>query len=138
MRHQTALAVLCTLGVAASLAYLNLDGYQKHLVGYFGPNTGIRGTGNFTGEPPDINWVHGWPIGCAVRNSVRQWPSQQIPWKAGFASTSRWPFDGTPVAFWSPFAACIDLGFGVLAGVGTFVCANSVASILQLRVQFKI
>lgn len=135
MRHDQSFACLFTLAVAASLTFLNLDGYQEHLMlNIKGAN--FRGPGDFVGEPPMINWVHGWPVGCAVRMSIKN----QVPGPIGnpWIHTSRWPFDSTPIKYFSPLGAVVDLLICVLISGGTYFGAKRVAARFGLSVRFHL
>src|SRR5262245_1803899 len=71
---------------AAALLLENLDGYHNH----FG--------GDYSEEPPVINWAHGWPANCLVRTSILARTGLKpgiriVPAGTVESYTSRWPFD---------------------------------------------
>jgi hypothetical protein len=120
-------AIIATLTVALSLAFLNLDGYQNELVG----------RGDFFGEPPTVNWVHGWPCGFLGRQSI--YPLSGIYSSPGSFSGpegfySRWPFGSAPViAFWlGPLV--IDCTFFAFVVAGTAYATQK--GTFSLRVLF--
>lgn len=144
MRHEQSFAILCTLVVVASLAFLNLDGYQKYLA-LTTNGARFHGPGNFSGEPPVINWVHGWPIGFAIRSSI-QLPNPLPPGgvilsAAGapdLPNTSRWPFDSTPIRHFGVSGAVLDALICLAIGVGTYLGAKGFAERLKLQVRFRL
>ncbi len=87
-------AVLATAFVAATLVIANLEGYHNELAH----------DGDLTGEPPLINWTHGWPSAFMVRASFSNLSaiSKATVFAGSNEITSRWPFDDARVfAFWS-------------------------------------
>jgi hypothetical protein len=86
-------AVLATVFVAAILLLANIDGYHNQLFG----------ERDLAGEPPLINWAHGWPWTFVVRASFFSptaiYTAPDFSGSPGI--TSRWPFDDAQVfAFW--------------------------------------
>ena len=87
---------------------MNLDGYQTHLFSPWG------GMGDFRGEPPIINWCHGWPGSFMVRHSnysVKEGKGKRPsgPVSGPFAAYNRWPIDNAPVAAFSAKTFAIDI-----------------------------
>jgi len=115
IRIRSVIASAGGLVVFATLAYLNLDGYHNE----------PYGSGDFFGDPPDINWTHGWPFVCMVRNSVGTGPL--VVRVVQRTVTSRWPFDGTPVSyfyrnsFWVDVAILVVLVGAVVWSIYTLV-----------------
>lgn len=122
-------AYCATLIIVAALAFANLDGYHNHLFG----------DGNFDGEPPLINWAHGWPCCFLIRKS---------PWDAsdpaprpdlqmeGNYIYSRWPFDRAPVFRYWLRPLLIDVAVAIMLIVGTFWSSQRLASKLRINPQF--
>jgi hypothetical protein len=102
--------IFATAIVGGALLFVNLDGYQYE----------IFGGRDFFGEPPLINWTHGWPSTCLVRNSPipTSYSIGGASYTGWAGTTSRWPFDGSPViVFWiKPFL--IDCAFIVFVLFG--------------------
>lgn len=143
MRHEQWFALLCTVAVGASLIFLNLDGYQEHLM-LNSNGTEFRGPGDLWGEPPVINWVHGWPIGFAIRSSI-QLPNPLPPGgvilsPAGESldNTSRWPFDATPIRHFGTSGAVLDILICLATSIGTYTGAGRFAGRFGLRVRFNL
>jgi hypothetical protein len=113
-RQVHGLCVAATVAVAGTLLFLNLDGYQKHLFG--------SGALNILGEPPIINWAHGWPCVCVIRQSTYpltgKWQSANSFLGPG-GYYSRWPLDDAPVSFFSLSALLIDSAILSVLTLGT-------------------
>jgi hypothetical protein len=130
-----ALSWFVTALIAVALAFLNLDGYQLHVASPWG-------RGDVVGEPPVSNWVHGWPIGFAVRSSIysvhagRGAKVQSFTGEHGLYS--RWPFDDSPVSAFSVLAASGNLLICALLLIGTFVGTRKLAGRLKLHLQFTL
>ncbi len=105
-------AVTGGLIVFATLAFLNLDGYHNEP---YGP-------GDLLGEPPDINWTHGWPFVGVGRSSVGTGPL--VVANVQMTITSRWPFDDTPIHYVYPGYLCADIAILVTAVVATVWSIN--------------
>lgn len=133
--HAKGLACSLTLTVLLAFVFLNLDGYQLHLTAYFGTPEGWYGPGDIQGEPPTSNWVHGWPVGCAMRLCIRP-PKAPIRSMQDLEITSRWPFDGTPVLYSSPFAAAVNVLVCLLLLFGTYKGSSALLSKLGWRLTF--
>ena len=129
------LASIFAFIVLAAFLFLNLDGYQLHVVAYFGDPSGLYGPGDFRGEPPTSNWVHGWPVGCAVRLCVRP-PTAPIRSMQDLEITSRWPFDGTPASFSSPLAAAVNVVICLFLVFGTYKGSSALLRGLGWRLKF--
>jgi hypothetical protein len=101
----TCIAIVMTAG---ALLLENLDGYHNH----FG--------GDYSEEPPTINWAHGWPFPCVVRKSSQGLTPADL--KVGFrvvqpgleSYTSRWPFDSALVSHVYPGYVALDFALAVL------------------------
>src|SRR5690606_15397516 len=100
------------------------------------------GVGEIKGEPPLINWAHGWPVAFAIRSSVysvsagRGIPVQSIAGDVGLYS--RWPIDDSPIIAFSVVAAVCDVLFCLALVCGTFVGARKLARRFGLRLRFGI
>jgi hypothetical protein len=113
IRSPWPLALVSGAIVFARLALLNLDGYHNEP---FGP-------GDFLGEPPNINWTHGWPFVCMGRTSVGTGPL--VVAKVQTTITSRWPFDDTPVHYLYPGRLGADIAILFMSVLGTVWSINS-------------
>lgn len=122
-------AYCATLVVIAALAFANLDGYHNHLFGH----------GDFSGEPPLINWAHGWPYCFLIRKSPWQ-ASDPAPrpnfYVEGQHIYSRWPFDRAPVFRYWPRPLVADVGVAVVLIVGTFLSSQRLANKLRINPRF--
>lgn len=101
-----------TLAVTLSLFFLNIDGYQTHLVG----------DGQFLGTPPSINWTHGWPCSFLVRSSIYPLSGVTNPngsITGGTGLYSRWPIDNAPVYTFSHTMLTLDVVFFFVIAAGT-------------------
>ncbi len=123
--------IVTTAIVCGALLFANFDGYQNEPFG----------SDNFFGELPLINWTHGWPSICLVRNSI--YPVSGIYSSGGksfsgpYGTNSRWPFDGTLVTFWiKPFL--IDCAFFVLVLFGTAYTTPRLIGWLKMWKQFSL
>ncbi len=134
--NSNAWALLVACGVLASCVFLNVDGYQLHLISPWG------GVGEITGEPPLVNWCHGWPVGFAIRSSMysvdagRGVNVQSFTGDCGLYS--RWPIDESPVIAFSVLAAVCDLLICMTLVCGTFVGARKLALHFGFRLRFGI
>ncbi len=133
--HAKGLACFLTLTVLLAFVFLNLDGYQLHITAYFGTREGWYGPGDIRGEPPTSNWVHGWPVGCAMRLCIRP-PKAPIRSMQDLEITSRWPFDGTPVRYSSPLAAAVNVVICLLLVFGTYKGSSALLRKLGWRLTF--
>jgi len=98
------LAVVAVVLTCAALLLENLDGYHND----FG--------GNYRGEPPIINWTHGWPFIAVVRSSISRGSIRNKP----LDYTSRWPIDDASVSRVYFVRLVIDLAiaFALVVGAG--------------------
>lgn len=129
---------LCT-GIVTLLAFvaLNLDGYQIHLASWDQTLQEWQGPGDFNGEPPMNNWVHGWPFAFVVRLSIVQpMPSvrtlAEIPW------TSRWPIDDAQSVAFNGWLVGADSAIALVVTVLTYLGVCSVARRFDLRFRYSI
>lgn len=115
MQHKrtNGLSIVVAFVVFASLAFLNADGYQLHLAAHLGTPPVWYGPGNFVGEPPHNNWLHGWPLAFAKRHCYDR--TQGID-----TVTSRWPLDGTPFDYFNPSVVALDCVIAILLVYGAF------------------
>lgn len=133
-RSSTYLASLAATAVLGSCLFLNLDGYQIHLYSPWG-------LGEVAAEPPIINWVHGWPVGCTVRasaysvNAGKGVPVASFTGDAG--SYSRWPLDDSPVFVHSTAALLTNIAFLVLVVPSTFLGVGRLADRYGWRMRFS-
>lgn len=127
-------AAALTLGAAV---FLNLDGYQT------GNDITFRSDSDFYGEPPAINWTHGWPFYFMVRSSIYSpaaGPGGPIPatisGELGFYS--RWPFDAAPlISFdWQPLL--LDLAILAALVVGVWFAVSSFTAKWPLPLRFNL
>ena len=135
MNHsRNVLPAVATFAVIGSFGFLNLDGYQLHLASPWG------GIGAMTGEPPTSNWVHGWPVGFAVRPSIYSVSAGRGVKVRSFTGEyglySRWPIDESPVGPFSRAAAACDLLLCIVLASGTFVGTRKLAGYFGCRPQF--
>ena len=137
LQTSNGLASLIGLLVLAGLVFLNLDGYQFEPCGYFGSPVGLLGPNNFTGEPPTSNWVHGWPVGCAIRLCIEP-PSHAIQSTRQLITTSRWPLYGPSPSFFSALALGIDIAIGAIVAAGAYLGSNRIFSRLGWRLKYGI
>jgi hypothetical protein len=132
--QSSGLPAVMALFVIISMIFLNMDGYHLHLISPW------SGPGDVTSEPPEINWVHGWPIGFAVRSSIysqqrgKGVPVQSIAGRAGLYS--RWPIDEAPIAVWSWAAAIADFAICGFVVCGAFAGSRSLASHFGWKLRF--
>ncbi|MDM4019449.1 hypothetical protein, partial [Roseiconus lacunae] len=117
-RGDALLSTVCFFAILASSVFLNFDGYHLHVRSPWGDY------GDAFAEPPAINWVHGWPIGCLVRASIFD-PSigkgvlvPTVPTSPGFYS--RWPIDNAPVYATDNRAAIFNVIFCVAITLSGF------------------
>ena len=133
-RTPNSLPLIVTFAVLSAFVFLNVDGYQLHLISPWG------GVGEITGEPPFVNWAHGWPVCFAIRSSIYSVSAGQGVKVQSFTGEhsfySRWPIDESPVAAFSVFAATCDLLFCVIFLIGTFVGTRKISVKLGLQFQF--
>ncbi len=122
------------MAVLVSFLFLCLDGY------HVGLSPSYNGSGDFFGEPPNINWTHGWPFHFAVRSSI--YPASARPglpnpasWSGDSGSYSRWPFDNAPVTLFhlGPLLLDVTVLFVLLAG--TWYWLRDIANV-PFRFQF--
>lgn len=124
-------AYCATLVVVAALAFENLDGYHNELFG----------KGDIGGEPPLINWTHGWPYYFLIRKSP--WdesdpaprPNSQVD---GYYIYSRWPFDRAPVFRYWLRPLLIDVAVAIVLIVGTFWSSQRLANKLRISPRFSL
>ncbi len=98
--------------VCGALVFANLDGYQNEPFG----------GGHFFGEPPLINWAHGWPSICLVRSSIakgRPGASLNRARLGTNGTTNRWPFDNAEIYAFYVNPCLVDLSFFVAVLIGT-------------------
>ena len=135
-QNSIALPALATLLVLGSFAFLNLDGYQLHLVSPWG------GVGEMTGEPPTHNWTHGWPVAFAVRSSIYSVNAGRgvvvASFIGGHGLYSRWPIDESPIAAFSGIAATIDLLLLFALAFGAYVGTRTIAGYIGIRLRFRL
>jgi hypothetical protein len=112
-------AALATIFVAAVLLVANLDGYHNQLFD----------KRDLAGEPPLINWAHGWPSTFTVRTSIYPLNGRYTgaPFTGPIGITSRWPFDDARVtAFWMG-PLWYDIACIVVLLLGTAYAAQKMA-----------
>jgi hypothetical protein len=129
---------LATLIVAATFLFLSLDGYHNGIV------VGWNGSLNFYGEPPFINWAHGWPCHFLVRRSIydrtvgkgppnpRSMPTEQLGYY------SRWPFDEAPITLFRALPLAIDAAVFAFLLAGTWLGAAELSRLFPLRFRFSV
>jgi hypothetical protein len=122
------LVLLCGL-------FLNLDGYHIHIASPW------SGRGDFKAELPSINWVHGWPMGFAVRSSIyspkagKGVPITSITGELGYYS--RWPFDNAPMVAFNAGVAVIDCALCTLVVLGTYLGMRRLAARFGWRLRYS-
>jgi hypothetical protein len=104
-RPQFGLRLIAVAIVATALVFANLDGYQ----------TEPFDNANFFGEPPLINWTHGWPFICLVRQSPIV-GSGKTGW---IGVTSRWPIDNARIIAFRAKPLLADIAFFIAVMAGT-------------------
>jgi hypothetical protein len=119
---------------AAALIFLNLDGYHNE----------YPRLDSFGSEPPTINWTHGWPLRAFGRSSIYipsagiSAPTPRVIRGNNYAISSRWPFDGVPIAYVYPLALAADVLLFVTLCAGTLWSASRMGNKLQLRLRFNL
>ncbi|EMI16021.1 membrane protein [Rhodopirellula maiorica SM1] len=125
------LSIAFAFTIFTAIVYLNLDGYQLHLAACVGTPPSWYGPGNFSGEPPWDNWTHGWPIGFATRLCYDPAIGME-------ATTSRWPWDGTPLKFFHPTGAVLNCVIAVLLIFGAYGGSKPLFNRLGLDLRFSV
>jgi hypothetical protein len=138
-RESDSIAVLTALVMAGTCLFLNADGYHIHVCTAWSGNIDV---GDITAEPPDITWVHGWPIGYLTRSSIRSLQSKAIDTDArlvgAYALHSRWPIDNAQVGAFNAWYALADVAVCSAIVVGTFYGVRRIAASLHWRFRFSI
>ncbi|WP_417747359.1 hypothetical protein [Rosistilla oblonga] len=116
---------------------MNLDGYQLHLAAWDKTRGEWQGPGDFFGEPPTRNWVHGWPLAFGARLSIRR-PMPTVQTLDQIPLTSRWPFDTTAIVHFNPWLFAADLIIALVVTFLAFLGVNSICRRYDLRIQFRI
>jgi hypothetical protein len=140
-KRPTSPSWLGSIVVAVTFLFLCLDGYHTEI-----PLSPKR-LGDFFGEPPLINWTHGWPCCVIVRSSIyplsvgKGGPSvESFTGEAGYYS--RWPIDEAPANALNLLALVIDvLAFAALVtgtwfGTALFSCCTAFPPRFSLRTLF--
>ena len=126
---------IATITVASAFTFLCLDGYHN------GFAIALNGSSDFFGEPPIINWTHGWPFHFAVRSSI--YPASTGPgipnppsWTGDVGYYSRWPFDDAPMTVFHLLPLVVDAVIFILLIVGTWFGCSQLSSHFSFRFRF--
>lgn len=139
MRRSRSLPFLVATLVFGCFLFLNLDGYHLHVFSAWSSRLDVA----MEAEPPEINWVHGWPLGCVVRSSIY---SAQAGKGVPFTTTtgnnygfySRWPVDNAPIFGFDVWYAIANFLIGAAVVAGTYFGTIRLTDHFRWRVRFSV
>ena len=137
MKSELSIPLATTLLYVTAFILANLDGYHLHFIDTWNSKPVSLKT-----EIPNAYWIHGWPVGFAVRPSVYSKSAGKGVVIRSFAISdqgvySRWPIDSFVQRF-DLLAFLTDVLYFVATSFGICIATRQFCNRFRLKLRFGI